>query len=726
MPTSGAPLKAAWGYGLTLAALITFVIVHTIAVERRLAFVSSIPMGPATTAAIDRGEALPRLPQVRALDSFLWIDHAKSLAHTGSLRLRSTDFDNAPEGRSVRWHSGLALWLVALGRVWSEVGGISVDQGIERAAVWACPLLFLGAALFFSFLTYRRWGALAASTLALAMLASGDFYGGFLPGEPDHHGLAAACALGTLLGILMANAGWIESPATRRLQGNTFRNARTGMIVSAASASAGLWISAVSQTLVFVAIGIGFLCLLIRRSPAQPGPHSSERATAQSAAHSGAKEMDVVFSPELWRFWGRLGAVLALAFYVLEYLPDAWSWRVEANHPLYALAWLSGGELIAGIGSITHRRQAHARSRLNAHTRPADASAGPTTPNPQAVDAERSGNQWPRLIAAAIGVALPAIVVALGGSGSHALRDPFLQQLHGMIIEFMPFVTSVRDYGGGALEAIGFTPLVLIAGIVLLATRRLDPSKRRVLTLALGAVAVATVARFYQTRWGSVWGGLLVAMTPMIVVYSTSWLRERFGPAGAAMLGVIVLAVAMIMSPWRILASDRAYAAQTEELSLDELHALVLREVAYRLHEARGSSDRPIVVLTGPDSTVRLLGFGRDLQKMSGLGTLYWENADGLRAAAQMITASDEAEARHLLQTRRVTHILLVEWEDFTSGYYELLHPERGLDASLASTFGRRIANPSTRPAWLSEVPVDQVEEAKEMRLRVLLLAVEP
>src|SRR5690606_35636100 len=167
---------------------------------------------------------------------------------SGDWRLRWTWFDNAPEGRPVRWSSGFALWLVGLGRVWAGVHDTGIEDGIERAGVWACPILFLGCVALLSAVVMRYGGVLAAGAIAVALLASGDVYGGFIPGEPDHHGLAAVCAVGTLLGLAMA----VSDP----------RAARLGVVVSALAGAIGLWISAVTQSFAFVFLGIGISVVL--------------------------------------------------------------------------------------------------------------------------------------------------------------------------------------------------------------------------------------------------------------------------------------------------------------------------------------------------------------------------------------------------------------------------------------------------------------------------------
>ena len=51
-------------------------------------------------------------------------------------------------------------------------------------------------------------------------------------------------------------------------------------------------------------------------------------------------------APGTWFLWGLSGCLASIGFYLLEYFPSHMGWRLEVNHPLYAVAWLGGGWIL--------------------------------------------------------------------------------------------------------------------------------------------------------------------------------------------------------------------------------------------------------------------------------------------------------------------------------------------------------------------------------------------
>ena len=668
-------------YLLLLSGIVCFVIAHGHTVDRRLRHLDQVVVGAATAEAFQTHARVPRFLSPQALDSFLWVDHARGLANTGTWRLRATRFDNAPDGRPVRWSSGLAWWLMGLGRIWADVHDAGIEEGIERAGVWACPILFLGCVALLSGIAMRYGGVLAAATMAVALLASGDVYGGFLPGEPDHHGLAAVCALGTLFGLTIA----IADP----------RAARFGVVLSALAGATGLWISAITQSFTFVFIGIGILCVLAWLHYRRPGVDgrlgSAAGAHGDSSGesrqpreeetsrqvHPGDHVVPGLFDPATWRLWGRIGALASIVFYVFESVSDAVSWHVEVNHPLYAIAWLAGAEMLAMWSE-----------------------AGPRF-------------RTAKLGACAMFVISPALAILTLGEQAHAMRDPFLAALHARISELQPISDVLRVGDASVLQAFGILPLAAIGAIVAL---RWEISTRQRITLLLCLIplAVATVLRVYQVRWGVIWGGLAVAMAAVTLPILAKTIRERWGRRAWSVLVGIALLVALA-GPLSILRGEIQHAEMGEELTLAELRALLLRDVALLL----GADEDAHCVLAGPESSVLLSYFGG----IPSIGTLYWENVEGLRAAAEIATARTNEEALRLATERRLTHIVLTEWEDFASRYDAVLRPESPA-RSTSEIFAHRIAEPGGRPHWLREVPYPELPQATSLGLRVRVFQV--
>lgn len=661
-------------YLLLLSGIVCFVIAHGLTVDQRLRQLDHVVVGVATAQALQTNARVPGFLSPQALDSFLWVDHARELAKSGHWRLRSTRFDNAPEGRPVRWSSGLALWLVGLGRFWADARDTGIEEGIERAAVWACPILFLGCVALLSGIAMRHGGVLAAATSAVALLASGDVYGGFLPGEPDHHGLAAVCALATLFGLTIA----ISDP----------RSVRFGVVLSALAGATGLWISAITQSFTFVFLGIGILCVL-----------AWLRTSRQ--IHLDDDVPPGLFDPATWRLWGRMGALAGIVFYVFESVPDAVSWHVEVNHPLYAIAWLAGAELLAMWSEMTHPDRS-GTTRIDGPSRDVSARIVP----------RNTGLRIAKLGACALLTISPALAILMLGERAHAMRDPFLAALHARISELQPLSDVLRVGDASMLQAFGILPLVAI-GAILALRWKISTRQRTALLLCLVPLAVATVLRVYQVRWGVIWGGLAVAMASVTLPILVDTLRERWGTrAWSVVLGIALLVASA--GPLSILRGAIQHAKMGEELTLDELRALLLRDVALLMRadeDARG-------VLAGPESSVLLSYFGG----IPSIGTLYWENAEGLRAAAEIASARSNEEALRLATERSLSHIVLTEWEDFASRYDAVLRPESPPRSS-SELFAHRIAEPG-RPHWVREVPYAELPQAASLGLRVRVFRV--
>lgn len=71
-------------YLLILVGIAVFVIAHGRAVDHRLRQLDQIIVGAATATALETGAPVPRFLSPLALDSFLWVDHARELARTGA------------------------------------------------------------------------------------------------------------------------------------------------------------------------------------------------------------------------------------------------------------------------------------------------------------------------------------------------------------------------------------------------------------------------------------------------------------------------------------------------------------------------------------------------------------------------------------------------------------------------------------------------------------------
>jgi hypothetical protein len=105
---------------------------------------------------------------------------------------------------------------------------------------------------------------------------------------------------------------------------------------------------------------------------------------------------------------------------------------------------------------------------------------------------------------------------------------------------------------------------------------------------------------------------------------------------------------------------------------------------------------RSPVVLSDPTSSTELAYYGG----IQTIGTLYWENMEGLKRAAAIFSASSELEAHSLLLEAGVTHIVLPSWDDFSD-----LSAYRRLFGASDTSYLERVLAGNVNPAWLREYP---------------------
>jgi len=659
---------------LVVALCAAFVVKHTLVVDERLTLISkqwileeSSRTGPPTSRI---------LPDF-AFDGYKWIPYARHMAATGEWRLRWTDTDNAPNGRAVHWNSGLAWLLVGLGYVHHAATGTPMDASIERMAVWSGSVSLIFFIVLITWLTARRMGPMAGILIAAGMLGSASFHEGFLPAYPDHHGLISASALGTLLGLVFMGFGWVASigkapPATPP----SLRHAIGGAWISAAFTALGFWVSAFSQ-----AILIGFVAVaaLISTGIFGPGELRSKR---------------VLFEPRLWRIWGRASGALTLGLYLLEFFPSWPRLQLEVNHPLYALTMWALGEWMALVLPCVASRSLPDRPHILL----------------------RNVAIW-----SVLGV-LPAVALVVFRSKVHAALDPFLFNLHKHIFEFQS-VTSQLRFGLNPWPAlIPFGVIVGLALLFLFFHSALSPATRGIVLATTFSCLMLLGMRFYQARWGLNAGSVLLALIPVLwccIMALPGIRRPRWLPY--AILAVATLALGYAYPKQRLTGMLRIVKGGPQALTQEEARHLLLREIAEWIK--RRSPGRELTFLSSPNSSLMSTYFGR----AKGVGTLYWENNEGLKAAAHMLGSLSDEESFKLIKERGITHIIFVTWENFIVQYHQLIHPgcpntEAHLKqiAGVRWFFGRQI------PIWTRPMPWPRTPLQQKLEQDVLLLEVVP
>jgi len=376
-----------------------------------------------------------------------------------------------------------------------------------------------------------------------------------------------------------------------------------------------------------------------------------------------------------WRLWGAIGAAASLGFYAIEYFPQHMALRLEVNHPLHSIAWLAAGELAARRGERVAR----------------DAFAW----------------AWPWIALAAL-----PVTVLVGGVNVLSFTDPFVARLHARHIEeFAPLWTVVTEvYPDEGLGVVFMEAIPLFASVATMALwrRRSPPALVFATIVAAALVAMA----LWQSRWRL---NAAAGEVALLAVLIDAWTGTRPVRVRA---GVVVAAVALLFAP----GAYERYSVMSSSVAKRRVNTLdafmpLARDIAATLRASQPKGD--IILLTSPDPSTQIGYYGR----FKTLGTLYWENGEGLKAAAAMFSARDDGQAEGLLRSRRVTHIVLVSRNNFIREYYRLLHPE-ATDAEVDRCFGWRLIKGQPPPPWLEPIPYDVPADLKVLGTSVLLFKV--
>lgn len=569
--------------------------------------------------------------------SYEWLDQTRQMFAAREWRVRHVDYENVPFGHAVYAASPFRWWLGFVAWCDHKFSGRPLDESVERGALVSDPLLqqllLLGTAVFAAW----RFGVVSAALLALGLATIFPLAGEFLPGAPDDHGLAQFGAIWSVLTLL---AGvWVLHSAAKDAE----IRARRWYFVAGVAGGLGMWISVAVQVPVLAGIAAGaLLAAWVARGSVKEG---GDKAPAMG----------------LWRAWAMGGAVTCLATYLIEFFPSHMgAWEIRAIHPLYGLAWLGGGELLArAVGWIQYRKPVRGIRDL---------------------------------VAVVLAVAAVAVLpVAMWRTQNHGFLEVTLSSFRLTRLPGGASATSLWAWlvhdGVTAEAQVTFLPVLLIAPAVWLLMRRstgLGP--RSVIAIALGPVVVALAFACRHLSWWSGFDGLLlvsVAATTAAMRGTFDRRLARWGWPGLA---------ALLLLPGAIHLVPQTRAGAEVTLNETEVFGLIERDLARWLAKHAGV-DRT-VVLAPHNQTTALYYYGG----LRGVVTLGWENRDGLTVAMRILSASTPEEAKELIDRRGITHIIMPSWDSYLDTYAQM-----GM-GQLEGTF----INPlhSWRlPPWLKPVP---------------------
>jgi hypothetical protein len=564
-------------------------------------------------------------------DSYQWLAQTQRMFNRGEWRVRHIDYENAPFGRAVHTPSPYRWWLGAIAWCDHVFSGRSPAQAVERAALVADPILHLLFLLGTTLLVAWRFGVRPAALIAIGLVTVFPFAAGFLPAAPDDRGLAQILALGS---VLLLAGGVRATPAPD----DNGKSTRRWFILAGVTGGLGLWVSVSVQIPILVGVAAGaLLAAWVRRN------------------HRRGEAPETPGLP--WRSWAVAGALTTLGAYLVEFAPaNLGDWQLSYIHPLYGLAWLGGGEILAQAAEWIQ------------------------------------GKKPPKTLLnfAVLAFALAAIVAVPVANWKIHGSEFLLPDTPSLRLTKLPEGAVARDLAawisrdGLTLAVLAtFLPLVLVAFAVWVLLRQPTDRERRIaVAITLGPVLVAFGFACQQLFWWNALDGLLLVM----LVAATT------GVPGATHRGYRRLAWAggglLLLLPGLLLVAPRPRAETENDLTRSEVLGLVERDLAgwLALHGPPGG----VVLLAPPNETTALCYYGG----LRGLGSLSRENKSGVAAAVLILGNQNLQEAKALIDRRNITHLVLLSWDSAFDDY------TRAGPGPSAGTLRDKLQLP-TLPPWL-------------------------
>jgi tetratricopeptide (TPR) repeat protein len=239
-------------------------------------------------------------------------------------------------------------------------------------------------------------------------------------------------------------------------------------------------------------------------------------------------------------------------------------------------------------------------------------------------------------------------------------------------------------------------------------------SRRRPVILLFSTLVcvLALALSFWQSRW------LLNTTGPFIVLSLVLAVVYFRGARPAVRWGAVLVAATLL---YGVNSVRRILMAREDVVELRispaDAYAPLFRDIARALRATQPTGD--IVLVSSPNSSTGIGYYGR----FKTLGTLYWENNAGLKAAGNILAARSVDEAKALIRQHGVTHLAILSEENFIGPYFKLLNPTLP-DEEVKKTFGHLLLVDKVVPTWLQAIPYRLPDEFKSLNLFVLLVKV--
>ncbi len=592
----------------------------------------------------------------RNCDCLYYMDYAQQMLNTGALRIRTTHMDNAPMGRENIGWAALTMWHLAIvAKIWAVATGLPVHEAVTVSSQWANPILYfaaLGAILYIG----RRTRTFPAAAMAVLVLATSPrAYFDFGYAAPDHHGWHELTTFSTLVCLA----------AGIRRADRKYWFALAGFFAAVA-----VWIGATEQIVPISMACIGALAgmLYARLASRFAGPGNAKDCDAGTAVR--------LPDPACWRLFGVVAAVGALLFYIFEFAPNLFRMRLEANHPFYSLMFLAGGEFLCRAQRVIFAGTAEKRSR----------------------------SDLPVLVSCTLLLLAMAIACVSGPASWHALHLPYIQRYHRVVAECMPLF-KVKGFWG--ILFITVPVFLAFCGGIQALRRSLLPADRIALFICTLPCAVCIAASLLQYRWSGLAGACAAALAAFLFsprtdapAVNAAQPEERpmvlRSPRWAAVCILVPVLVFLVWCSQRIGDNTDVVSAET----IAQLGSAEVAEIVRR--DAKKMGREPVVLFLSQYTRQSWIGY---VYGIPCVGSLYWDNPDGLLDQLTFLSCYDEETARRIAIKHGLTHVIVNPSQSDARAFHYMLHGTWE-SPHFMETLACRLATPTpTPPPWLQLLP---------------------
>jgi len=293
---------------------------------------------------------------------------------------------------------------------------------------------------------------------------------------------------------------------------------------------------------------------------------------------------------------------------------------------------------------------------------------------------------------------LPAFIL-IGKERYYMLLSPFILFMSANIVETLSLLKRMQIGSMTWQSAFGWFPLFLLAAWVLLFLRQVGAGTKAVLVFLSAPILLVTGLLIYQVRWNAHRPTLYCSCgnrgAANLASRSQGLLETDNGRGSLSRSHVLFVEPAFknaFLVVWMQFQNK-----DTISTSPGQTMAMLHRQMAAAIRDS--AAGKPVVLLSSPNSSTILAALGG----FRTVGTLYWENGQGLETAAKTLNAQSNEEALERIQKLGVTHVALMTWENFIEPYFRALYPKPVPGKSVENSFGKRALGdkqipPSTRP----------------------------